>query len=334
MSYRLGGIDGVAVESAKWQAAFRRLGWEVHTVAGEGAADFEIAGLGLSPASAPDAQALRDALAGADLVVAENVLSIPLNPSAAQLVAHVLEGRPSLLRHHDLPWQHPRWELAGWQVPNDRDWAHVVLSELSRGDLAARGIEATVIRNAFAGPGPADRDATRQWLGVSPEERLFLHPGRAIWRKNVGEGLALATALEATYWLTGAVEQEYGSELDRLVAGSGRRFIHRAVDNIDDAYAACDAVVFPSTWEGFGNPPIEGSLRERPVAVGAYPVGRELMARFGFRWFATADPSGLGAWLDAPDASLLDHNRRVASAHFDLRDLDTHLRRVLRRWGW
>ena len=39
VSYRLGGHDGVGIESAKWIAALRHLGHHVATCAGDGVAD-------------------------------------------------------------------------------------------------------------------------------------------------------------------------------------------------------------------------------------------------------------------------------------------------------
>ena len=127
---------------------------------------------------------------------------------------------------------------------------------------------------------------------MDPNEWLVVHPVRAIERKAIPDALALADALGATYWLTGPPEEGFDEALAELLAGAHGRVLHQPVEDIDDLYAAADLVVFPSSWEGFGNPPIEASIRERPVAVGQYPVLAELTA-LGFRWLA-GDRSGSG----------------------------------------
>jgi mannosylglucosylglycerate synthase len=336
VSFRLGGPDGVSVVAGHWGEAFRRLGRPVRTVAGAGLADRIVPGLDIDATPGPDLpDRLAEALEGTGLVVVENVCSLPRNPAAAEALAALLAGRPAILHHHDLPWQREGFgDLPGWP-PDDPAWVHVTINQRSRQELAGRGIEATCVYGGFPVPGPGRRALARGRLGVAPGRWLLLQPTRAISRKNVPAGLAMAEALAADYWLTGPAEDGYAPELERLLAATTAR-AHRRIPHgltMDDAYAACDAVVFPSTWEGFGAPLIEASLHRRPLAVGDYPVAAELAA-FGFRWFPADDPTPLKAFLDRPDPALLDANHDIARRHFSLDALTGQLAALLRAAGW
>jgi glycosyltransferase involved in cell wall biosynthesis len=338
LSFRLGGSDGVSVEASKWGHALGRLGFAVRTVAGAGPVDRLLPGLAIDAPAPPDDGEIDDALRDADIVVVENLCSLPLNAAAGTAVARVLRGRRAVLHHHDLPWQRPRFVHAP-APPDDPAWLHVTINELSRRQLANRGIGATVVMNSFDVDAPAgDRAGTRRKLGLAADQRLLLQPTRAIPRKNVAGGLALATAIGATYWLLGPAEDGFGPELDRLLAGARTPVIHGhgagdAGADVVDAYAASDAVVLPSTWEGFGNPAVESAVHHRPLAIGPYPVADELRA-FGFRWFAHDDPAALGAWLDSPDPALLAHNHDVARRHFSVAGLPDRLARLMADAGW
>ena len=339
VSFRLGGPDGVSVEAAKWRGALEQLGFSVRTVAGGGRADVVLPGLGIDPSTAPspDPAEVTAALDGAALVVVENLCSLPLNPAALAVVAGVLRGRRAVLHHHDLPWQRDRFASAP-PPPDDPAWLHVTINELSRTQLAQRGIEAHTVRNCFdPDPRPGRRVGTRKVLGAGPDETVLLHPTRALPRKGVPAALALAEALGARYWLLGPAEDGYGPELERLIEGATipvhRGLAGRPGTTVADAYAACDAVVFPSEWEGFGNPVVEAALYRRPLAVARYPVAAELEA-FGLRWFPTDDPSPLAAWLRRPEPALLDHNQELARRHFSLADLPRRLRALFDQAGW
>ncbi len=338
VSFRLGGSDGVAVEAAKWEGALAALGFSIVTVAGDGPVDHRLPGLAIGADDPPTVEEVDSALAGADVVVVENLCSLPLNPAAAGVVARVLANRPALLHHHDLPWQRP--QFAGHRPPpDDRRWTHVTINQLSRRQLAEAGIVATTIYNSFAPAtlDPAQDDARRRQvragLGIEAGRRLVLQPTRALPRKNVGGGMEVAEALDAVYWLLGPPEDGYGPELDRLVADAKCPVILEWPGRVPPggvfaAYSACDVVALPSTWEGFGNPSVESAIHRRPLAIGPYPVAAEL-AVFGFRWFALDEMEDLGTWLDAPDDALLDHNQEVAATQFSLADLPDHIRRAL-----
>jgi glycosyltransferase involved in cell wall biosynthesis len=338
VSFRLGGSDGVAVEARKWAVALDALGFDVRTVAGEGPVDRVLPGLAIDATEPPSAAEVSNALDDAALVVVENLCSLPLNEKAAAVVAGCLRGRRTVLHHHDLPWQRPQYRRHP-PPPRDPWWLHVTVNDLSRRQLARHGIAATVVRNTFdVDVAAGDRVATRRELGVSTDERLVLQPTRAIPRKNVAGGLALAEALGATFWLLGPAEDGFGPELDRLVTRAQvpvRLGPANEAGRIEmaDAYAACDLVVLPSTWEGFGNPAVESAVHRRPLAIGPYPVAAELES-FGFRWCAHDDHEAVAAWLDRPDPCLTEHNHRVAERHFARKDLEARLARLLETAGW
>ena len=328
VSYRLGGTDGVSVEAAKWEWALRQLGFGVRTVAGAGPVDVVVGDLDRGRTT-PDRSRVLGALEGVDVVVVENLLSLPLNRSAAAVVAEVLQGRPAILRHHDLAWQRPELGPAPDWPPRDPAWVHVTINQGSRTELAHRGIHALCRYNRFPTTGwDGDRDTTRAVLGLGGT--VLLHPVRAIPRKDVPSAVALATSLGATYWLTGEAEDGYGPELERVLSAATCPWVHRGVGSAPDAYAASDAVCLTSLVEGFGNPVVESALARRPLALRRYPVAEELAA-FGFRWFPPDDPKPLAGFLAGPDEALLDHNQQVARSHFGLDRLPEELSQVLER---
>ena len=179
VSFRLGRADGVSVVAKRWQEALTDLGFDVSTVAGDGPVDRLVPGLAIDAAVEPLVAEVKEALDGFDLVVVENLLTIPMNLAASRVVAEVLRGRPAILHHHDPPWQRPRFEAITELPPDDPSWRHVVINQRTRRELRERlGIEAAYIANAFDVDAPlGNRDWARAALDVADGERLLLPSG-------------------------------------------------------------------------------------------------------------------------------------------------------------
>jgi glycosyltransferase involved in cell wall biosynthesis len=354
VSFRLGGNDGVSVVAATWIEALRAMGFDVVTVAGEGPVDRLVPDLAIGrwpdgdagvegPAAASAAEVdglaveVEDVLVDAALVVVENLGTIPMNLPAARAVARARAGRPTLWHHHDPAWQRARYAGVTELPRDDPAWRHVAINDLTREQLQRVGIDAVTIRNGFdVHTEPGDRAAERRRVGLTESELVVVHPVRAIERKQVPVAIALAEALGATYWLTGPAEEGYGPTLAAHLTDAdarGVRVLHEPGGSTADLYAAADVIAFPSTWEGFGNPPVEAAIHRRPAAVGRYPVAEELRA-LGFEWFDPSDPPSHAPWLERPDTQLLDHNQRVAHDHLSLEQMADSLRQLLDEAGW
>jgi glycosyltransferase involved in cell wall biosynthesis len=335
VSFRLGGPDGVSIVAATWAGSLETLGFDVLTVAGDGPVDRLVPGLAIDAPAPPAPAEVDAALEGADLVVVENLCTIPLNLPAALVVAGRLRGRPAVLHHHDPAWQRDHFAHITDLPPDDPAWRHVTINRFTERQFTERGLAATTIYNGFdVHEPPGGRDRTRLALGVGADDVLVIHPVRAIPRKEIPTAVALTEALGGTYWLMGPAEFGYGPELDRILAGARcpvRRGSGRGT--MADAYAAADLVAFPSSWEGFGNPPIEAAIHRRPAAVGDYPVAHELRA-LGFDCFDPHHAVAIRRWLTDHDPALLDTNQRLAAEHFSLERLTADIGRLLDAAGW
>ncbi len=338
VSFRLRLHDGVSVVARSWGQSFQALGWHTYTVAGRGPVTKTVPGLEIGAEAPPDPDALSDALAEATVVVVENLLTIPMNLQASRVAAQVLKGRPAILHHHDPPWQRERFAHITELPPDDPNWRHVTINRYTEAQFAERSLTATTIYNGFdTDVAPGNRSRQRDALGVEDNELLFVHPVRAIQRKNIGRAVEIAALAGATYWLTGSPEDGYGPELERILANASCKVIHQNAINQADMYAASDLVLFPSTWEGFGNPPIEAALRNKPVVIGDYPVARELI-EMGFDWLSSdITARNISRIVDSardPDPRQLATNREIAVANLSLDRMTQSVKSVLIEAGW
>jgi glycosyltransferase involved in cell wall biosynthesis len=352
VSFRLGGTDGVSVEAAKWDRAWRALGFHVVRVAGEihgppARGDRVLPWLAIDPpmGAAPDATELRAGLQHADVVIVENLCSLPMNLEASRTTARVLAARggPVVLHHHDLPWQREQYAAVTDLPPRSAGALHVTINRRSRDELVGRGYDAARvlhIPNCFdTEASPGDRDGTRRRLGFAPHDVVVLQPTRAIARKNIPGALEFVTRLATElhgrpvrYWLTGPAEDGFDDALDSLVAGAHVPVTLGRVDHPADAYAAADLVICPSTWEGFGNPLVEAAVARRPVVAGPFPVRTEL-EELGLRFLTLDAPDEAACWVHRPDTAWLDANLAAVRRHLDVRWLPERLAGVLDRAG-
>lgn len=352
ISFRLGSHDGVSATTRNWQKVLEELGFRTFTVAGTGEADHILPGLAAHAPEPPSHEEVERAIARGQLTLVENMNSIPLNLRASRVVLTVLRNRRAIMHHHDPPWQRVQYAHQMDFPMHDLTWQHVVINDFTLRQMKERGIrEVRRIYNPFdTNPEPGDRQGTRARLGVAEGEILVAHPVRAIQRKNIMGAIHIAEKLGGTYWLVGPAEDGYGPTLDFILESADCRVIHghgagatesgnpESADGEDrlsvaDIYAACDVVVYPSFWEGFGNPPVESAIYRKPAIVSDYPAAEELRD-LGFQWAYPWETRAIKGFLEEPDFALLEENFQIAERHLSIDAVKPQITQLLKDMGW
>ncbi len=155
---------------------------------------------------------------------------------------------------------------------------HALIGRTDGVSYAPNGVDGDVFRPDAA---PSDelaalRDAPRPWLATAGEARL--KKGLPVLTMLAGE---LARQRRGTLFLLGGVRGDARGDLDRWRASDRPAAARvREIPYVTDdkrlaaLYAAMDAVVFPSLWDGMPNALLEAMACARPVvatAVGGAP---------------------------------------------------------------
>ena len=274
------------------------------------------------------------------------------------------DGAIVWIRHHDLDeTSMVPADTTAW--PAGPDVVHLAINLRNRRTLVAHGYENVALlpysfdlQRQPTSPAPetaldtapgtapetaldtATRRATQRGaLGVSDDAIVFLQPTRGSERKNVAGSLRylqhlvrLIPAERIHFWLAGPIDPEARPLIERLLAHCPVSYTIGGVGVIDDAYAACDAVLFPSTSDRFGTPIFESIQAERPCVVGSFPVFGEIEA-CGIKTFSLDAPGELFKFLVKPSQRFHDVNRRRAEMSFGSAMLDANIGALLNELG-
>jgi len=253
------------------------------------------------------------------LLIIQNALSIPMHLPLGMAITEFLSETvmPAIAHHHDFFWERSRFQVNN--VPDFLDMAfpprdnflqHVVINQTAREELALRkGISSMLIPNVLNfhdWSGYSDDYAAdiRNELGLGPEDKLILQPTRIVPRKGIELSIALLQRLHNPHYhlvishSAGDEGGEYPRQIAELAKYEGvnlhffgerigdRRYIDgdgRKIYILRDLYPHADLVLYPSSYEGFGNAFLEALYFKAPIIVNRYPVWVRDIEPKGFR---------------------------------------------------
>ena len=339
ISFRFAGTDGVTLETFKWADFFEKMGSRCVYMAGEldtppdrsflvPEAHFkhpkilEIYNSCFDhtcrpPQTSADLHHYRKRLKekvhefietfDVDILVPQNVLSIPLNIPLALAITEVIAetGIKTIAHHHDMFWERKRFlQNCVWEIfnscypPHLSSIEHVVINSSAQNQMALRtGIAATLIPNVMDfehPPDPVDEYSSdvREALGLEKDELLILQPTRVVQRKGIEHAIELVArlGLKAKLVISHASGDE-GYEYEQRVRDyakllnvnalfvddiinetRGKTKDGRKIYSLQDIYPHADLITYPSIVEGFGNAFLEAVYYRRPIMVNNYSI--------------------------------------------------------------
>jgi mannosylglucosylglycerate synthase len=247
-------------------------------------------------------------------------MHIPLGVALAELVAEL--EMPTVSHNHDFSWERQRFMsgcaedyLSRAFPPKLHSIYHVVINSEARKQLAFRcGISSIMIPNVWnfsAAPTLPDayNAGLRADLGVADDDVLFLQPTRIVARKGIESSIELVARFNQSYEGNGRGQlvvshpvldegDQYFKRIldyahfmnvkllvrpDLLGAARGVREDGGKSYSLWDAYARCDYVTYPSTYEGFGNAFLEALFYRKPILVNRYAIYAQDIEPIGFK---------------------------------------------------
>ncbi|HAE20969.1 MAG TPA: glycosyl transferase family 1 [Spirochaetaceae bacterium] len=247
-------------------------------------------------------------------------MNIPLGVALTELVAEL--EMPTIAHNHDFSWERQRF-LSGCAEdylsrafpPKLHSIYHVVINSEARKQLAFRcGIASIMIPNVWnfnATPTVSDEynASLRADLGVADNDVLFLQPTRIVARKGIESSIELVARFNQSAEGNGRGQlvvshpvldegDQYFKRIldyaqfmnvkllvrpDLLGATRGQREGGGKSYSLWDAYARCDYVTYPSTYEGFGNAFLEALFYRKPILVNRYAIYAQDIEPIGFK---------------------------------------------------
>lgn len=264
--------------------------------------------------------------AGIDVVIVHNVFTMPFNQAWTNELIDLTQTRRDIQWInwvHDVRWSEriPTATHVAVSKHRQREYAKVTREKIH---VIPNGIDTAKIL--------ALSERVRHHLPTLQSAGLILlQPTRFVRRKNIELGLRVLAELppDTLYLVTAAPDPhqkdgvKYYRELKRLAKelGVAQRVLflgEKATltdDDVRSLYQTADALVFPSTQEGFGLPLLEAALHSVPVFCSSIPAHREVAAGATFFRLSSKPASIARKLRSAPAVKARQQRRRLMAQY-------------------